>query len=103
MALKGLNGSLADLSQSVCLLVSDFVTNAVKHGPAGRDASVSLSLTSSGGGVHVEVVDRGPGFEPVSEGFGLKLLDQLADRWGVTVDRGTRVWFEIDRATGSGS
>jgi anti-sigma regulatory factor (Ser/Thr protein kinase) len=110
MALKGLNGSLADLAQSVRLLVSELVTNAVRHGPRGSDATVSLVLATSRGGVRVEVRDSGPGFEPPSrrteplrDGFGLALLDQLADRWGVTVDRGTSVWFEIDRPTGAGS
>jgi anti-sigma regulatory factor (Ser/Thr protein kinase) len=102
MALAGLNGSLAGLAQSVRLLVSELVTNAVRFGLDGPDATVSLSLTSSNHGVHVEVLDPGTGFEPEREGFGLMLLNQLADRWGVTVDRGTRVWFEIDRPTESG-
>ena len=30
-------------------------------------------------------------------GWGLYLVDQIADRWGVDHDPGTRVWFEIDR------
>jgi hypothetical protein len=30
-------------------------------------------------------------------GWGLYLVDRLADRWGVTSDVGTTVWFELDR------
>ena len=109
-ALRGLNGSLAGLGQSVRLLVSELVANAVQHAPAGPEATVQLKLTTSREGVRVEVTDEGAGFEPPStrteplrDGFGLVLLDQLADRWGVTVDRGARVWFELDRSTERGS
>jgi signal transduction histidine kinase len=105
MAVKGLNGSLAGLRESVYLLVSELVTNAVKHGGSGQAGAVRVRLNSSSRHVRVEVMDDGPGFEPVTgrrvdpveEGFGLALLDQLADRWGVEVERGARVWFEIDR------
>jgi hypothetical protein len=59
-------------------------------------------LTSSPDKVRVEVADPGPGFEPEVEprefgGFGFLLVDKIADRWGVLSDRGSRVWFEIDR------
>jgi hypothetical protein len=54
--------------------------------------------------VRVEVADRGEGFEPVPRdadrsrpgGWGLYLVDQLADRWGVARDQMNRVWFEMD-------
>jgi anti-sigma regulatory factor (Ser/Thr protein kinase) len=104
-ALHGLNGSLAELRQPVTLLVSELVTNAVKHAGAGPDRTVCLKLDTSADRVHVEVIDEGPGFDPHSrrriapreDGFGLSLVDQLSDRWGVEVDDETRVWFEIDR------
>ena len=34
-------------------------------------------------------------------GWGLYLVDQLADRWGVNRGKLTRVWFEIDYAEGT--
>jgi anti-sigma regulatory factor (Ser/Thr protein kinase) len=54
----------------------------------------------------VEVADDGPGFEPRPQtpdqdsrsGWGLYLVDQLADRWGVTRSEAGGAWFEIDRA-----
>ena len=103
--LGGLNGSLAGLRQSVRLLVSELVANAVKHGGAGPDRTIRIKLDSSSDRVRVEVRDGGPGFErrvgrridPLEDGFGLTLVDQLADRWGVEVDDGALVWFEIDR------
>jgi two-component sensor histidine kinase len=101
-ALGGVNGSLAGLSQSVRLLVSELVTNSVKHAGAGPDQFIEVELTSSSRGVRVEVADRGPGFDPSGArrepgGFGLLLVEQIADRWGVDFDNGSRVWFEIDR------
>jgi anti-sigma regulatory factor (Ser/Thr protein kinase) len=57
--------------------------------------------------LHVEVSDPGVGFErrrlspnPVDEGsgYGLRIVDRLADRWGVSGKRGTVVWFDIENA-----
>jgi hypothetical protein len=55
--------------------------------------------------VRVEVADHGPGFDPEirheTPGFGLRLVDKLASRWGVERSaRGCRVWFEVDRRRG---
>src|SRR5207245_2733634 len=52
--------------------------------------------------VRVEVSDPGPGFQPRTAGpepggFGLMLVERLADRWGVDPGGRSRVWFEIDR------
>ena len=107
IALYGLNGSLAELRKPVSLLVSELVTNAVKHGCAVGDRPVCVKLDSSRDRVRVEVIDNGPGFEPrpgrrldpMEEGFGLTLVEELSDRWGVEVDDETRVWFEIDRGS----
>jgi anti-sigma regulatory factor (Ser/Thr protein kinase) len=104
-ALRSLNGSLAGLGHSVRLLVTELVTNAVKHAGTGPDQTVRVRLECSAGRVRGEVIDDGPGFEPrfgrggdpLEDGFGLTLVDQVADRWGVDVDKSTRVWFEIDR------
>jgi anti-sigma regulatory factor (Ser/Thr protein kinase) len=108
-ALYGLDGSLEDLRQPVRLLITELVTNAVKHAGAGPDRTVQVRLECSSERVRAVVTDEGPGFEPraglridpLEDGFGLALVDQLADRWGVHVDRGARVWFEIDRGTAS--
>jgi hypothetical protein len=34
-------------------------------------------------------------------GWGLFLVGEIADRWGIERDDHTRVWFEIDRGDGS--
>jgi anti-sigma regulatory factor (Ser/Thr protein kinase) len=103
--LAGLRGDLdPPLLESLGLLVTELITNAVRHTGAPR---VDVLVRVSQPAVRVEVADRGPGFvaEPrprrrSSEGgWGLFLVERLADRWGVAREgRGTRVWFELRRA-----
>jgi anti-sigma regulatory factor (Ser/Thr protein kinase) len=91
----------ADLVGDVKLLVSELVTNSVKY---GSDSHVTLRIAvERRDAVRVDVTDRGGGFVPVRErsasdpgGWGLHLVQTLADHWGVA--QGTsHVWFEIAR------
>jgi anti-sigma regulatory factor (Ser/Thr protein kinase) len=92
-----------ELVEDVTLLVSELVTNAVRHGRADEGRPVHLGLELRGDTVRVEVGDPGPGFLPGKPapradrtgGWGLVLLDRLAHRWGVEVENGTTVWFEL--------
>jgi anti-sigma regulatory factor (Ser/Thr protein kinase) len=91
-----------DLDHTVCLLVSEIVTNSVRH--AGMEPTDRLVLAArlTDDWARVEVRDPGPGFDPDvrhgAPGFGLRMLDMLSARWGVDRDdQGTRVWFEVDR------
>jgi anti-sigma regulatory factor (Ser/Thr protein kinase) len=83
------------------LLVSELVTNAVKYGP---EEQIRLIVEDDGERTRFTVHDAGLGplpelrdeGDPAPGGHGLRLVDALADRWGV--ERGsTRVWFELDR------
>ena len=90
---------------SVRLLVSELVTNSVRHSHAGVEDPVGLRVAVFADRLRVEVSDHGTGFQrrvPAPErgsgsGWGLYLVDQLADRWGVDRDEAVHVWFEIDR------
>jgi anti-sigma regulatory factor (Ser/Thr protein kinase) len=105
MALRGLNSSLADLRHPVRLLVSELVTNVVQQAGAGPEKAVCVRLDARVERVRVEVSDEGPEFEPstsvreepLAPGSGLTLVDELADRWGVSAGTRSHVWFEIDR------
>lgn len=46
------------------LLVSELVTNAVRHVPAGEGDVIRLNVTREDGHLRVEVCDQGPGFTP---------------------------------------
>ena len=96
-----LNGRLGDVE----LMLSELVTNAVKHGAAAADDEVRVEVESEPGLVRVIVSDPGTGFrftprapgDDTTAGWGLYLVDRLADRWGAGREQGrTRVWFEID-------
>jgi anti-sigma regulatory factor (Ser/Thr protein kinase) len=105
--------ALADLDSAldpstafdVRLLVSELVTNSVQHASVGAEESIRLHVDIGGECVRVEVMDSGPGFErkdPIPDtatdsGWGLFLVNQIADRWGVDMQKDSCVWFEIDR------
>lgn len=83
------------------LLVSEVVTNSIKH--SGSDDPIRLRVWARRRRLKVEVADGGFGFEvgsppsrhDVEGGRGLLILDTLADRWGVSRDGRVRVWFEL--------
>ena len=85
------------------LLVTELVTNAVRHAGIGPASSVGLEVTVCDELIFVAVTDPGGGFDadvgvpdPLDEGGrGLFLVQQIAERWGVANEHGTRVWFEL--------
>jgi len=90
---------------TLSLLVSELVSNAVLHSDAPPSSGIVLCASVlSRGAVRVEVIDSGRGFSPTPRdpaqplgGFGLYLVDKQATRWGVDREGGTRVWFELAR------
>jgi anti-sigma regulatory factor (Ser/Thr protein kinase) len=96
-----------EIVEKVALLVTELVANAVVHGRTLSDRRIRFELeVDDHGAVRGAVSDHGPGFtarlpdEPdltTPGGLGLVLVDRLADRWGVSRDGATKVWFEIDR------
>lgn len=86
------------------LIVSELVTNAVRHAPLGPTDVIRLTLKVENGHLRIEVGDPGAGFTwtartdaaPLGGGWGLYLVSRLADDWGVAVEGGaTLVWAEI--------
>ena len=94
----------ASVLDDIRLLLSEVVTNAVRHSGAPAGATIGLAVSVTRGAVRAEVTDSGRGFEPTPRsrpqleagGWGLHLVDRLADRWGVERGSPVRVWFEID-------
>jgi len=111
-ALGGLGELVGDRRlDDIALLVSELVTNSVRHGGAGEDDRLELAALRAGKRLRVEVTDRGPGFtrrarpsRPADAvgGWGLMLVERLADRWGVERDGdATVVWFELSMPDGA--
>jgi anti-sigma regulatory factor (Ser/Thr protein kinase) len=99
-ARSALRESQSDVD-TVLLLVSEVVTNAVLHARSG----IRLVVEDRDEVARVEVHDASPvpprmhHFRLVSgTGRGLRMLDQLAQTWGVDADprgSGKVVWFEV--------
>lgn len=101
----GNGGVPASVRDELVLLLTELVTNAVRHGGAVDGLPVEVVVASSPRGLTVAVTDPGSGFEwpggeatpePRENGYGLLLVDRLAHRWGI--ERGqssTTVWFEL--------
>ena len=93
------------LIETLRLLVTELVTNSVRHTAAD---SLTLSVAIGKSAVLTEVADTGPGFDPqcVEAGWGRRTpaggcSSSSASRtdWGVTHDGPSkRVWFELLRA-----
>ena len=88
--------------RDACLLISEVVSNSVVHGE-GRSVRMVID-TSPDGRLRCEVIDDGDGFVPRARaadqrtgGWGLEIVERVADRWGVR-EGSTHVWFELSRS-----
>lgn len=93
--------------EDVELLVTELATNGVKHASAecGCDR-ITLDARVDTSRLRIAVRDCGKGFDarPRDQerdqpgGWGLVLVEDLSDRWGVEREPTTTVWFELERA-----
>lgn len=91
--------------ETAVLLVSELVTNSVRHSASRLPGqTITVTVLSDGEVIRVEVTDRRGAAMPVlrsaddgAEGSrGLYLVDTLAVRWGFDQDGGhTTTWFEL--------
>jgi anti-sigma regulatory factor (Ser/Thr protein kinase) len=85
--------------ETVTLLLSELVMNAVMHAEAPRQEPVQITAAIDDA-LHVAVTDCGSTFPARSDparsgGLGMVIVDTAAERWGIERDGGTRVWFDL--------
>jgi anti-sigma regulatory factor (Ser/Thr protein kinase) len=98
-----------DLVETSLLLISELVTNCVRHGELSPDKQIELKITTYSDGLKIDIVDPGVGFRykpregslDRAGGWGLYMVEQLSSRWGVGDGYPTTVWFELQRPNGS--
>jgi anti-sigma regulatory factor (Ser/Thr protein kinase) len=98
------------LRENLALLVSELVTNSVRHATPTR-GGIALRAWIIPPAVRVQVGDWGAGYEPNlalpdpehDGGLGMWLVASLADQWGICREERTWSWFEFhgaaDRST----
>ena len=104
---------LTEVCDDAVLCLSEALTNAVLH--ARPATPVTVTIRRGLGTLRIEIADadrgmilpgpdrracpdaQAPDNEPAEHGWGLRVIDALAARWGVDADdAGKRVWFEQD-------
>ena len=91
-----------DVADTACLLVSELVTNTVRHGDCQPDDTLDVLIDREPDCLRVAVCQRtaigalevAAGQTMREGGWGLMLLDKLAEDWGVEQDPNC-VWFKL--------
>ncbi len=101
----GMPGMGGRLGYEALLLTSELVTFFLEGVEPDPSASLRLTVRSGEGGARVTLA--GPAAEkavasalhsretPSSGGFGLRIVDRTADRWGAQRGDGLVLWFEL--------
>jgi anti-sigma regulatory factor (Ser/Thr protein kinase) len=87
------------------LLVTELVTNSVRHAEADSAQGVLLEVSIGADRILLIVEDGGNGFAPAARtpdspddsGWGLHFVERMSARWGVNANGRTRVWLELAR------
>lgn len=99
---KVLRGQYGPATATSVLLVSELVTNSVRHAGMGSQEQVEMRITTYADRVRFEIIDSGAGFDYRPRdaaagrvgGWGLYILEQLSSSWGMEA-RPTNTWFEL--------
>ncbi|MEU0215057.1 ATP-binding protein [Streptomyces sp. NPDC006265] len=108
-----LEWGLEPIADDVALAAQELLTNAVKHGCRGIPSGtheVTLTARCTATELRVAVTDPSTEFPhrrsasaDCEDGRGLRLVDEVADRWGTTTEpdgSGKTVWLELSAPRG---
>lgn len=88
---------------TVALVLTELVTNAIRHGCTDPDARVGVVVSRAPGRVRLEVTQSGSLYDPamvrrrlpgVDRGWGILILDRMSRSWGLDPQAGM-VWADI--------
>lgn len=95
-AFAAIDGLPAHRDADLSLVISELVTNAIRHAGLRSEDEIEIVADFRGEGVRVTVRDGGKGFlrgtRSAEGGWGLEIVEQLSDDWGL--EKGA-VWFEM--------
>jgi signal transduction histidine kinase len=105
-AVQGLEESCGEeVTSRLAVIYSELVTNAIRHSGIRATDRLEVTIEVTPEGIHGAVVDAGRGFDPGNlpekppeqGGFGLRIVEGMARRWGVNRngDGRTEVWFDL--------
>ena len=84
-------GRCADIAADRCwrvgLIVSELITNSIRHAFAERGGAISVEIRSSAGIVQCRVSDNGKAGGGAAPGRGSRIVDALAEELGGVVER----------------
>ena len=92
-----------DRLDDVAVALSELVSNSVLHSRTAPAAPIEVRLELGPGTLRLEILDRGPGFDPAAVpspddrpgGRGLLAVHRLADRWGTRAGDPCCTWAEF--------
>lgn len=99
-------GVAAEDREDAVLVVSELVSNSVKHAEPLPDGEIVICLDVAADVLHLEVTDGGSGTYPRAGvpalsavgGRGLDIVRTLGRQWGVTESQeGVTVWVDVPR------
>ncbi len=95
--ISSMRSSLGPRCDDVLLLVSELVSNSVRH---AKSCDIDVRVRAMDGKIRIEVSDDGPGFAPDAprgDGLGLSIVEKLSESWGMEPGDRFTVWAELRR------
>jgi anti-sigma regulatory factor (Ser/Thr protein kinase) len=106
--LAAMPGLGAELGYKALLMTSELIAVYVADIEPSPSATLRLSIRVTPDRVRIEVGGREPGVSPDTllhsretpslGGYGLKIVERMADGWGIEGAHDTMIWFELARA-----
>jgi hypothetical protein len=100
-------GIAGEVGYKALLLASELISSCVQDIEPGPQATIWLSISVGPDRVRIEVAGRPPDVSlssslrssetPSLGGYGLRIVEKMADAWGAEGEDGSTIWFELAR------